>query len=141
MKSTGNIPTPTTHVYKEINEGKYKTTKHYELVEVKNGTQKLSNLINIVVDRGFAKSAPNFWLKIRNGKRWENFTGLFKTNTLGVYSADKGNNNRKEDLLIVEFSNYERDITIYYFKDYYTANLSEVLIFIDKYLKNKNEPC
>lgn len=131
MNSTGNIPKPTTHIYKEINEGKYKTTKHYQLVEVENGTQKLTDLINIVVDRGFAKSAPNFWLKIRVGKRWVNFTGLFKTSSPGLYFADKGNNNRKEDLLIVKLSNYERDLTVYYFKGYYTANLSEVLRFIN----------
>ena len=133
MNSTGNIPQPTTHFYKEINEGKFKTTKHYELVEVENGTQKLSDLINVVVDRGFAKSAPNFWLKIRIGKRWENFTGLFKTPIPGLYFADKGNNNRKKDLLIVKLSNYERDLTVYYFKNYYTANLSEVLRLINKY--------
>ena len=130
MSSTGNIPKPSTHIYQEINEGKFKTTKHYQLVEVENGTQKLTDLINIVVDRGFAKSAPAFWLKIRNGKRWANFTGLFKTSTPGLYFADKGNNNRKEDLLIVKLSNYERDLTVYYFKGYYTANLSEVLILI-----------
>lgn len=131
MKSTGNVPKPTTHIYQEINEGKFKTTKHYQLVEVENGTQKLSDLINIVVDRGFAKSAPAFWLKIRIDKRWANFTGLFKTSTPGIYFADKGDNNRKEDLLIVKFSNYERDLTVYYFKGYYTANLSEVLRFIN----------
>lgn len=131
MTSTGNIPNPTIHVYKEINEGKFKTTKHYQLVEVEHGTQKLSDLINIVVDRGFAKSAPSFWLKIRNGKRWVNFTGLFKTPIPEIYFADKGINNRKEDLLIIKFSNYERDLTVYYFKGYYTANLSEVLRFIN----------
>lgn len=134
MSTTGNIPKPTTHIYKEINEGKFKTTKHYELVEVENGTQKLTDLINIVVDRGFAKSAPNFWLKIRVGKRWVNFTGLFKTSSPGLYFADKGNNNRKEDLLIVKLSNYERDLTVYYFKGYYTANLSEVLRIINQIL-------
>jgi hypothetical protein len=130
MNSTGNVPKPTIHVYKEINEGKFKTTKHYQLVGVKNGTPILSDLINIVVDRGFAKSAPNFWLKIRNGKRWENFTGLFKTTTPDLYFADKGNNNRKVDLLIVKLSNHEREMTVYYFKGYHTANLREVLRLI-----------
>lgn len=125
------IPKPTRHVYKEINEGKFKTTKHYAIVEVENGTKKLSDLINISSDRGFAKSAPNFWLKIRVGKRWVNFTGLFKTSTPGIYFADKGINNRKEDLLIVKLSNYERDMTVYYFKNYYTANLSAVLKLIN----------
>jgi hypothetical protein len=130
MNSTSNIPKPTIHVYKEINEGKFKTTKHYQLVGVENGTPILSDLINIVVDRGFAKSAPNFWLKIRNGKRWENFTGLFKTTTPDLYFADKGNNNRKVDLLIVKLSNHEREMTVYYFKGYHTANLREVLRLI-----------
>ena len=133
MSSTGIIPKPTIHVYKEINEGKFKTAKHYNIVEVKNGPPKLSDLINVVVDRGFAKSAPAFWLKIRNEKRWENFTGLFKTSTPGIYFADKGKNNRKEDLLIVKLSNYERNLTVYYFKNYYTANLTEVLRVINKY--------
>lgn len=129
--STGIIPKPTIHVYKEINEGKFKTTKHYEIVEVENGAKKLSDLININADRGFAKSAPNFWLKIRVGKRWVNFTGLFKTSTVGIYFADKGSNNRKEDLIIVKFSDNEKTVIIYYFKNYYTANLDTVLRFIN----------
>ena len=133
MSLTGIIPKPTIHVYKEINEGKFKTAKHYNIVEVKNGTQKLSDLINVALDRGFAKSAPSFWLKIRIGKRWENFTGLFKTSIPDFYFADKGKNNRKEDLLIVKLSNYEKDLTVYYFQNYYTANLSEVLRLIIKY--------
>lgn len=132
MDSTGKIPKPTTHVYKEINEGKYKTTKHYELVNVENGTQKLSNLINIVVDRGFAKSAPPYWLKIRIGKRWKIFTGLFKTPNPGFYYADKGSNNHKEDLLIVKLSNHDSDLTVYYFKNFYTTNLSVVLKSINE---------
>jgi|GEM_PF-1265383 len=133
MSSTGIIPKPTIHFFKEINVGEFKTAKHYNIVEVKNGTQKLSDLINVAVDRGFAKSAPSFWLKIRIGKRWENFTGLFKTSIPDIYFADKGKNNRKEDLLIVKLSNYERDLTVYYFQNYYTSNLSEVLRLIIKY--------
>ncbi|RTY94327.1 hypothetical protein EKL32_11255 [Flavobacterium sp. GSN2] len=129
--STGIIPKPTIHVYKEINEGKFKTTKHYEIVEVENGTKKLSDLININADRGFAKSTPNFWLKIIVGKRWVNFTGLFKTSTPETYYADKGSNNRKEDLIIVKFLDNEKTVVIYYFKNYYTANLDTVLRFIN----------
>lgn len=127
MDSIGKIPKPTLHVYKEINEGKYKTTKHYQLVMVENGSPKLSDLINISVDRGFAKSAPSLWLKIRIGKRWKIFTGLFKTPIPGFYFADKGTNNQKDDLLIVKFSNHETEITVYYFKNFYTTNLSVVL--------------
>lgn len=125
------IPKPTRHVYKEINEGKFKTTKHYAIVEVENGTKKLSDLINISSDRGFAKSAPNFWLKIRVGKRWVNFTGLFKTSTAGMYFADKGSNNRKEDLIIVKLLDNEKTVVIHYFKNYYTANLDTILRFIN----------
>jgi hypothetical protein len=135
MSSTGSIPKPTIYVYKEINEDKCKTAKHYQIINVENGTQKLTDLINIVVDRGFTKSAPNFWLKIRNGKRCENFTGPFKTKIPSLYHADKGNKNRKEDLLIVKLSNHERDMKIYYFNDYYIANLSRVLELINKLVR------
>jgi hypothetical protein len=60
---TGIIPIPTIHVYKEINVGKYKGVKHYEIVEVKNGTQKLSDLLNISNRSRFCKSKSYFLAK------------------------------------------------------------------------------
>jgi hypothetical protein len=130
---TGNIPIPTIHVYKEINEGKYKGVKHYEIVEVKNGTQKLSDLLNIQIDRGFAKVSPTFWLKVRSGKKWQNLTGLFYTAINGVFIADKGKKNTKQDLIIVQFAkDNSRTLIVYYFNKYYTNDLKKVIQFINQ---------
>ncbi len=41
------IPTPVIHVFKEINEGKYATVKHYELQKVQGGNTLLKNLSSI----------------------------------------------------------------------------------------------
>ena len=50
MTTIGRTPTPTKHVYKEINVGKYKTTNHYQIDEVTDGKQILSDLLNINLD-------------------------------------------------------------------------------------------
>ena len=72
-------PQPVTHVYKEVNEGKYKSVKHYELQQC-NGTPLFSTLINISINQNCAQSMPDYWLKIREGKKWTKYiTGLFKT--------------------------------------------------------------
>lgn len=75
---TDILPIPTIRVYSEINIGKYKCVKHYGLVEVKNVTAKLSQNINIQLDRGLVKSNPTHWLKIRELNKWGALTGLFE---------------------------------------------------------------
>lgn len=122
-------PQPITHVFKEVNKGKYRSTKHFELVEVKNGSTQLSELINLSKNRNFALSMPEYWLKIRQGKKWSRFiTGLFKTGNKFIF---KGDHNKRQSLIIFSFSNDLETITIYYFKNYYTKDLSNVLPFID----------
>ena len=120
MIATGN--TPTRHVYKEINVGKFKTTNHYQIVEVSNGTQILSDLLNINLDRQFAKSSPKYWLSTREGNKWQRLTGLFKTSYSPVYKGDKGQNNVKQDLIICHLADDKSSLIIYYFKDYYLKN-------------------
>jgi hypothetical protein len=94
---TGNIPIPTIHVYKEINEGKYKG------------------------------------LKVRSGKKWQNLTGLFYTAINGVFIADKGKKNTKQDLIIVQFAkDNSRTLIVYYFNKYYTNDLKKVIQFINQ---------
>ena len=125
-----HITKPITHIFKEINEGKYKSVKHYELIEVRNGTTFLSNSINISKDRNCAKSNPDYWLKIREGKKWsKNITGLFKVKAKLTY---KGDDNHRQNLIIFKFSEGARELTAYYFKDYFTTDLSNVLGFINK---------
>jgi len=120
-----NIPTPITHVYSEINEGKYKGVKHFEIDNTTYSTSVLSNKINISKNRNFALSMPDYWLKIRQSNKWSKcITGLFKTNVTNVY---KGDINHKKHLVLFKFSDTNQTLTVYYFQNYYTTNLSNVL--------------
>lgn len=118
-------PTPITHIYKEINIGKYRTTNHYELVEVKNGHNQLSDKLNISVNRNCALSMPSYWLKLREGKRWAKrwATGLFKTRNNCIFHGDT---EHKKNLLLFEFSNDKRILKIYFYKGYYTTNFPKI---------------
>ncbi|MCF6348710.1 MAG: hypothetical protein L3J20_10490 [Flavobacteriaceae bacterium] len=118
------IPQPVTHVFKEINEGKYKSVKHYELQEVLNGTTLLSNLINISKNQNCALSMPDYWLKIKQGKKWSGcLTGLFKTSKNNIF---KGDINKRMHLLIFKFSDSASTLTVHYFQNYYTTDLSNI---------------
>jgi hypothetical protein len=116
---------PITHVFSEINEGKYKGVKHYELIEVNNGTTQLTELINISKDRNCAQSMPDYWLRIRNGKKWSNcITGLFRTGFKNIF---KGDTEKKKNLIVFKFTDNAKTLTVYFFKNYYTNDLSTVL--------------
>lgn len=132
MKTTGNIPTPTRHLYTEINKGTFKTTQHFSLVEVTNSRQILTDLININLDRKFAKSKPNLWLSIRPDKKWVRFTGLFQTRYEHYFIGDKGKNNVKEDLIICRFSEDKSVLIVYYFKGYYSTDIKKVIQSINQ---------
>ena len=118
-------PTPTIHTFTEINPGKYASVKHYKLDQVNNGTSLISEKINIQKDRNYAKSMPDYWLKIRQGKKWSRpITGLFKTSTENLY---KGDGNYKRHLILLRFTEDQSQVTVYYFKDFYTADLTHIL--------------
>jgi len=121
--------TPITHVFSEINEGKYKSVKHYELRQVQNGTSQLSQVINISKNQNCAQSMPDYWLKIKNGNKWSNcITGLFKTGVSNIYKGDK---DRKKNLIVFKFSDNAKTLTAFFFKNYYTKDLSKVLSIIN----------
>ena len=117
-------PQPVIHVYKEVNVGKYKSVKHYELQEC-NDTPIFSTLINISKNQNCAQSMPVYWLKIREGNKWTKYiTGLFKTCYKSIF---KGDTQRKKNLVIFKFSRDTRTLTIEFFKDYYINDLSKVI--------------
>lgn len=130
--NTGIIPKPTRHLYKEINQGKFKTTWHYSLVESTNDKPILSNLLNINIDRNCAKSSPKYWLSIRPKNKWNRLTGLFNTFDKNYLIGDKGKNNIKEDLIVCRFSEDKTFLIVYYFKKYYTNDLKKVIRFINQ---------
>ena len=117
--------TPITHVFSEINEGKYASVKHYDLQSVSNGTTQLTEQLNISKNRICAQSMPIYWLKIRNGKKWSNcITGLFSTTEKNIY---KGDTNKKKNLVLFKFSDNAKTLTVYYYSDFYTKDLSDLL--------------
>lgn len=122
------IPQPIVHVYKEINIGKFKTVKHYELHGSAKSTE-LTKLINISKDRQCAKSAPSYWLQTHDGKKWikPRLTGLFKTRYKGIYFGDS---HKRKNLLVFKFSENAETLSIWVFKNHYTSNLSKILNLI-----------
>lgn len=121
-------PQPVTHIYKEVNKGKHLSVKHFELAEVLNGNSQLSELINISKNRNCAMSMPDYWLKIRQGAKWSKcITGLFKTGNKNLF---KGDRDKKQHLLIFKFSDADI-LTVFYFKNYYTRDLSDVIKLIN----------
>lgn len=123
---------PIIHVYSEINVGEFATVKHYRLHTVINGCQILSELVNVQKDRGFAKSNPDYWLKVRVGKKWETLTGLFEYSKHEIFIADKGNKNKKEELILAKFDDYNEQLIVYYFKNFYTKDISTVMHFVNR---------
>ena len=131
--TTGILSAPTVHVYKEINVAMYKTTQHFVLKTVISGNSELTEFINISKNRGFAKSDPEKWLKTKPLKKWFILTGLFYNKEYDLYFGDKGKNNTKEDLIIVQFSkDNDRKLIVYYFKNYYTNDIKKVIHFINQ---------
>lgn len=117
--------TPITHVFSEINEGKYASVKHYELQSVSNGTNQLSELLNISKNRNCAQSMPIYWLKIRNGKKWSKcITGLFSTTEKNIY---KGDTEKKKNLVLFKFSDNAKTLTVYFYSSFYTKDLRNLL--------------
>ncbi len=121
-----HIPKPVIYIYKEINVGKFKSVKHYELQGEPTKEIELTKLINISEDRQFAKSSPLYWLKIHDGKKWVNpiLTGLFKTELSSIFMGYVG---KKEHLIVFGFIENSNTLITYYFKDYYTRHLILVI--------------
>lgn len=119
-------PAPILYKFTEVNPGKYLTVKHFELKEP-GSPGPLSQEINIAVNRNFAKSRPDYWVKIREGKKWSRkaLTGLFKTSAPGIFHGD---HNGKKHLLIFQFNKDASRVNVFYFRNYYTRNLKPVLI-------------
>lgn len=117
-------PKPTIHVYKEINVGKFKTVKHYELSEC-HGNPVLPSLINISKNQDCAKSMPDYWLRIREGNKWGKYvTGLFKTPQRFTYWGDT---DKKKNLVLFRFSDDTSTLIIGYFENFYTSDLRNLL--------------
>ena len=123
------ISKPIIYVYKEINVGKYSTTKHFELVNQTNDFNKLTDQVKITKDRCFARVQPVYWLHTRTDHKWDKtcLTGLFKTSITNLFIGDT---EKKKNLLLFKFSSTADTLTIYCFKNYYSLDIKEALKYL-----------
>lgn len=119
---------PIIHTFKEVNKGKYRSTRHFELVEVQNGQTQLSEKINLSFDRHYAISSPEYWLKIRKNGKWSRcVTGLFKTVRKGIF---KGDYNQKKNLLLFDYPDQSETIRVFFFPNFFTRDINQVMHYI-----------
>lgn len=127
----GTFTKPVIHYFEEVSVGKFRSVRHYKLSGIMNGVSLLSNAINISKDQNFSKAAPDYWLKTRLGNKWGScVTGLFKTGFKNIYKGDIDN---KKHLVIFKFSEDGKVLTVFYFENYYTSDLSNILQFVNSY--------
>jgi hypothetical protein len=119
-------PTPVTHIFKEINEGKFATVKHYELIEVKNGKPLLEPIVQLANNRAFAKSNPIYWFTHKKQNKWVKpfLTGLFNTTKHNVFNGDISN---KTNLLLFLIDEANHTLKVHYYKDYFTYEIASLL--------------
>lgn len=119
------------YIYKEINVGKFKTTRHYQLENQNRPLQHLSKLLNVSENRKFAKSNPVYWLKNHNGEKWNDraLTGMFPTKQKDIYYGDI---NKRQHLLLFRFTDSLDMLIVYYFENYYTRDIPSLIDTINK---------
>ena len=91
-----------------------------------NGTNQLTDIINISKDRNCAQSMPEYWIQIRDGNKWKKprLTGLFKT---GANLIFKGDTQKRTNLVLFKFSDDAETLTIYFYSKYYTKDITTLL--------------
>lgn len=119
-------PIPVTHIFKEFNEGKYRTVKHYELKEVINGQPLLEPIVQLANNRAFAKSKPIYWFTHKKQNKWvtPRLTGLFITDKHNVFNGDINN---KTNLLLFFIDDINNTLKVDYYKDYFTYKITPLL--------------
>lgn len=124
---------PLVLVYEEINVGKFKSTKHFKCVNEDYKKTLYSELLNFSADRNCAISMPDYWLQVREGKKWKKprLTGLFKTESPNIYVGDIGTRGKKTNSVLFKFLKAENRLTIYHFHAY-TNDVSHLIQLINK---------
>ena len=115
MKATQTQPKVL--IFKEINIGKSKTVRYYELSEGNISNTPLTKDLRLADNRKFAKSNPKFWLSVRSPKKWitPNLTGMFPTKSEYLFFGDT---NFKGNLILFKFIN-SHALKIVFYEGYY----------------------
>lgn len=114
---------PIVHHAKEVNVGKWATTRRFEVTTPSIENSFLGSLVSIQDDRGFARSNPIAWVKIQGGKAGKHFgkpiTGFFKFKDTHYFWGDRyciiNGKRKKQDLLIFFIPPDSKEILVYYY--------------------------
>lgn len=111
-----------------------KTYDVFTLVDVKNGTKQLTNLLRIEQFRNFSEATGiKEYLRLRTCGNWskcEKVTGLRPTKRPGVYYGDRVTIDGKKSLLIFTYNQKRDCLTIDYFRSYYPFKKGQLLNLI-----------
>ncbi|WP_339727802.1 hypothetical protein [Maribacter stanieri] len=123
--ATATIPVPDVMQFKLDTDKQFKEVRHYDLID---GKETLSNKINIGINRGFSKAHYIYSLKIRLETKWsKQITGLFSTPDPVFYYGDTY---AKTNTIVMRFVDNGNIIKAYYFSDYYTRRITDLLKYI-----------
>lgn len=120
-----SIPHPVVYTFKEFNQGKYKTVRHFELFHAYSEKKIFSEKLNLSENQNYALSTPKYWLKIRQGNKWsKDITGLFKTKYTNFYRGDL---NKRQHLIIFRFLEDQETLRIYFYPNYFSRNIDNLI--------------
>lgn len=104
--------------YKEYNEGRYNSVRHYKLEHTSKPTKILTDKLNVGKSRGYAKSHPVFSLKERVNNKWSGqLTGLFESGISEHHFT--GDLDSKRHFIICEFSPSLNGLKVIIYPNYY----------------------
>ncbi len=116
------IPVPNILRYTLDTNKLFKEVRHYNLIE---GEEILSNKLNISINRGFSKAKYTYSVKKWLGIKWsKQITGLFPTHEPNIYFGDTCN---RRNFLLMRFENNGTTLKVYYFKNYYPSNKTQLI--------------
>lgn len=116
-------PKPSIHHLQEVNVGKWATTRRFEVKTPSLDYSFLGSVASISIDREFARSKPDYWLKTKGGNEGQNFgkpiSGIFRYKDTHYFYGDRpryiNGKRKKQDLLIFFIPPDSREILVYYY--------------------------
>jgi hypothetical protein len=118
-------PFPTIHIFKRTQY--FSTVNHYELIEAVGENTLLTDQISISKNRNFKKPDPEYYLSPRSNSFSVNLIGLYTTAIDGILIGYIRKNHKKVDTILVQLTDQERTVKIYYFKKYHSKDIRPLL--------------
>jgi hypothetical protein len=119
------VPYPIMHTFRRTQY--FSTVSHYDLSELIGGNTLLTDQISISRNRNFSKPDPEYYLSPRSNSFSVNLIGLYTTAIDGILIGYIRKNHKKVDTILVQLTDQERTVKIYYFKKYHSKDIRPLL--------------